>query len=406
MVLFAFALSTTAGCTGNVVGSAEYDNNMESIPVVTTTTEEPTTLPEIEDKRIHLVAAGDNLIHYSVYQNAINYSEDKKSYNFLPMYENVREIVESADLSILNQETVISQSNQVQGANGGYLIFNSPPEVAYSMIDLGFDVFTMANNHLLDMGASGLEESLTFWDDLEKKHDVVTLGAYHNAEDMENIRVREVNGIKVAFLAYAEHLNGFSIPDDSELRVVMNHETEIIESQIKEAKEIADVVIVSAHWGVEDTHVVSEDRKILAQNMVDWGADLIIGCHTHTAQTMEFLTRSDGSQGFVYYSLGNFICAQTDNFNLVGELADLDIVVDGETNEVTLENVGAIPIIIHYDDGKFSNMRLYPYNMYTPELAAGHGVPYAPWGTAKDFGIEVVDRIINENIPSEFRKID
>ena len=166
------------------------------------------------------------------------------------------------------------------------------------------------------------------------------------------------------------------------------------------------MVIVSAHWGVEDTHTVSEDRKLLARDMVEWGADVIIGHHPHTAETMEFITRTDGTKGFVYYSLGNFISAQTDNFNLVGEIADFDVVIDGETNEVTLENVGAIPVINHYDDGSFSNMRLYPYNMYTSELADGHGVPYAPLGTAKNFGMDVVDSIINADIPAEFRKLD
>lgn len=409
LAVLALIAAAGTGCAGKVVGTAQYGNNDDAQTqsgIEDTTTTEPTTEPPVEDKRVHVVAAGDNLIHYSVFKNALNYSVDGTTYNFLPMYENVRDIVESADLSILNQETIISQSNEVVGGNGGYLLFNSPPEVAYSMIDLGFDVFTMANNHLLDMGAAGLEESLTFWDGLEAQYGVTALGAYHNEADMQNIRTREVNGVTVAFLAYAEHLNGFAIPADSPLRVVMNHETGIIESQIKEANEIADVVIVSAHWGVEDTHIVSDDRKELAQNMVNWGADVIIGCHTHTAQTMEYLTRPDGTQGFVYYSLGNFICAQTDNFNLVGELADFDIVVDGETNEVTLENVGAVPTIVHYDDGNFSNMRLYPYSMYTAELAAGHGVPYSPWGTAKDFGIDVVNRIIEENIPEEFRKLD
>lgn len=406
LAVLALAAAGMASCAGKVVGSADYGTNnggSTANSAQTTTTSITTTEPVAEDKIVHVAAAGDNLIHYSVYKNALNYSADGTTYNFLPMYENVRDIIESADLSILNQETVISQSNDVVGAN---FVFNSPPEVAYSMIDLGFDVFTMANNHLLDMGASGLEESLKFWDGLEAQYGVTALGAYHDEADMQNIRTREVNGVTVAFLAYTEHINGYSIPADSPLRVVLNSETELIESQIKEANEIADVVIVSAHWGVEDTHVVSEDRKELAQNMVNWGADVIIGCHTHTAETMEYLTRPDGTKGFVYYSLGNFICAQTDNFNLVGEIADFDIVVDGETNEVTLENVGAVPIIIHYDDGSFSNMRIYPYSMYTPELAAGHGVPYAPWGTAKDFSMEVVDRIVEENIPAEFRKLD
>jgi hypothetical protein len=87
----------------------------------------------------------------------------------------------------------------------------------------------------------------------------------------------------------------------------MNSEEDVIERQIKEAKELADAVIVSAHWGVEDTHLVSEDRIELANRMIRWGADVILGCHTHTAETMEWVERDDGSKGFVYYSMGNFI---------------------------------------------------------------------------------------------------
>ena len=69
------------------------------------------------------------------------------------MYENVKYLVEGADVAVINQETIISESNEIRGANGGALLFNSPPEVADAVIDLGFDVFTMANNHLLDFGA-------------------------------------------------------------------------------------------------------------------------------------------------------------------------------------------------------------------------------------------------------------
>ena len=368
----------------------------EEIPVqettVQTTTEEPTTEPIPEDKRVHVVAAGDNLIHYSVYKNAEAnaYGQDGVNYDFKPIYENVKYLVESADVAILNQETIISESNPIRGADGGQLIFNSPPEVADAVIDLGFDVFTMANNHLLDMGASGLEESINFWNKKADENNLTVLGAYLNEEDSENIRIREVNGVKIAFLAYAEHINGFSIPDDSSLRVIMNYEEDVIERQIKKADEMADAVIVSAHWGVEDTHEVSEDRIELANKMVNWGADVILGCHTHTAETMEWIPRDDGTRGFVYYSMGNFVCAQTDNFNLVGEMPDFDIVVDGATGETRLEEVGAVPTIIHYDDGSFSNIRIYPYSKYTPELAESHGLPYAyPAGTYPQFGWDI-----------------
>lgn len=405
MVAAAFA-SVGCGSFGTVDTHREVPASETSSTVTQTTTEptEATTVPE--DKRVHVVAAGDNLIHYSVYKNAEQYAGGY-GYDFKPIYKNVKNIIEGADLAILNQETIISESNEVRGANGGALLFNSPPEVADAVIDLGFDVFTMANNHLLDYGVQGLTESINFWRAREQESNITTLGAYLNEEDSNKIRVREVNGVKIAFLAYAEHLNGFSIPSDSPLRVVMNHEEDVIERQIKEASQIADAVIVSAHWGVEDTIIVSDDRKELARKMVDWGADVILGCHTHTAETMEWIQREDGTKGFVYYSMGNFVCAQTDNFNLVGELADFDIVIDGETNELTLENVGAIPTIVHYDDGNFSNMRLYSYSQYTPELAAGHGVPYAiPQGTYRDFGWDVVNRIISDAIPEEFRKLD
>lgn len=385
----------------------------EEIPVqettVQTTTEEPTTEPIPEDKRVHVVAAGDNLIHYSVYKNAEAnaYGQEGVNYDFKPIYENVKYIVEDADVAILNQETIISESNPVRGADGGQLIFNSPPEVADAVIDLGFDVFTMANNHLLDMGASGLEESINFWNKKAEENNLTVLGAYLNDEDAENIRVREVNGVKIAFLAYAEHINGFSIPEDSPLRVIMNYEEDIIERQIKKADEMADAVIVSAHWGVEDTHEVSEDRIELANKMVNWGADVILGCHTHTAETMEWIPRDDGTRGFVYYSMGNFVCAQTDNFNLVGEMPDFDIVVDGATGETRLEEVGAIPTIVHYDDGSFSNLRVYPYSKYTPELAESHGLPYAyPAGTYPQFSWDIINSIIENNIPEEFRKLD
>ncbi|MBP5433417.1 CapA family protein [Ruminococcus sp.] len=395
------------GC-GNIVG--KLDSGQQSVSETTTTTvpeettEEPTTLPP--DKVVHVTAAGDNLIHHSVMVNARELAGGY-GYDFKPLYSEVKYLIEGADLAILNQETVISESNEPRGAEGGVLIFNSPPEVADAVIDLGFDVFTMANNHLLDMGTDGLEESINFWNRKAAENDLTVLGAYLNEEDANRIRTREVNGVKIAFLAYAHHINGFeSLLDDVPLRVIMNEEEDVIERQIKEAKQMADVVIVSAHWGQDDTTVVTEDRIELANKMVNWGADVILGCHTHTAETMEWIERDDGTKGFVYYSMGNFICAQTDNFNVVGELPDFDIVIDGETNELRLENVGCIPTIIHYEGG-FSNMKVYPYSKYSPELAERHGLPYAvPQGTYTDFGWDVINSIIEEQIPAEFRKLN
>lgn len=408
---------TSVSCANNAIGSvgkkpdsaqsvSENTDLQESVTTESTTTE-PTTVPVPDDKKVHVIAAGDNLIHYSVYKNAERLAQNGERYDFKPLYKNVKYLIEDADVAVLNQETIISESNEVRGANGGQLLFNSPPEVADAVIDLGFDVFTMANNHLLDFGASALEESINFWNKKAQTYNLTVLGAYLNEEDAENIRIREVNGVKIAFLAYAEHINGFSIPYDSSLRVIMNYEEDVIERQIKQAKELADAVIVSAHWGVEDTNLVSEDRIELANKMINWGADVILGGHTHTAETMEWVTRADGTKGFVYYSIGNFICCQTDNFNLIGEMPDFDIVVDGATGEVRLEDVGCIPNIIHYEAGDYNNLAVYPYSKYSPELAAVHGIPYAvPAGTYTSFSWDILNQIIDESIPKEFQKLD
>ena len=366
-------------------------------------TEEIPTEPIPEDKIVHIVAAGDNLVQTAVYREA-SYHADDGGYNFLPLYENVRDIIQGGDISILNQETIITNGDyEISGAN---LNFNSPMELGHDMIELGFDVFTIANNHILDRGTDGIRSTLDYWDERCAENDIVVCGAYRDEADMQNIRTMTKNDVEFAFLSFTEHLNGYYIPDDSPYRVVETFETDVIEEQIRSADEISDCVIVAIHWGNEDTHTVKDEQRQFAKDMVSWGADVIIGTHSHTAETMEYVENEDGSRGFVFYSLGNFISAQTDNFNLIGEIANFDIVVDGITNELSIENVGVIPVINHYDDGSFSNMRLYPYNMYTDELADSHGVPYAPKGTAKDFGMDVIDRIIEENIPEEFRKLD
>lgn len=201
---------------GQVESDVISDSASEQTPAESSSdsvTEAPTE-PVPEDKVVHVCAAGDNLIHYSVYKNAEQYALEAgegAAYDFAPLYENVRYIIEDADVAVLNQETIISQSNEIRGANGGALLFNSPPEVADAVIDLGFDVFTMANNHLLDFGAAALEESINFWNEKAQENDLTVLGAYLSEEDANNIRIREVNGMKIAFLAYAEHINGFSL---------------------------------------------------------------------------------------------------------------------------------------------------------------------------------------------------
>ena len=355
---------------------------------------------------IHVVAVGDNLVQQSVYQSAQAHSADGVSYNFDYCYENVKPLIDG-DLNIINQETLICGDEfEISGSNFN---FNSPTELGDAVIDMGFNVITMCNNHLLDKGESGLNACLNYWDMKMSEHpEVLTCGVYRDYVDMQKIRTKEVCGKNVAFLSYTENTNGYSLPNNSELEIIYTSQEDLIQQQIQLANQMADIVVVTCHWGAEDTYTVTDGVRALAQKIIDWGADVIIGTHPHVAHTMEYLTRADGTQGFVFYSLGNFISAQTDNINLIGELADFDIVVqDNET--VTIENVQVTPVITHYDDGSLSNLRLYPYSMYTDELASQHGLPYCTSSTGPSYQVwsmEKIRELFETSVPEQFRKYE
>ena len=411
--LFSVSLMLCTGCAGQT-SDGTFENitpaeTGDTAPVtlatettVVTTVTEPVIPPDIS---VNMLAVGDNLVQTAVYM-AAQVHAGGAGYDFAPLYENIKPIVQAADVAVINQETLICGGEyEISGSNFN---FNSPVELGDAMVDVGFDIFTLANNHMLDKGIGGLASSMDYWDGMMAKYPIMTVGVYRDETDQNTIRVQYVKGMRIAYLAYTEHLNGYSLPADTSIRVGMTGDEALIERQIRRAKEVADAVVVAAHWGTEDTHAVRDDVKELANKMVQWGADVILGSHPHTAQTMEYIDRPDGTRGFVLYSMGNFISAQTDNFNMVGEMASFNLVKSGETGQVTVEDIGVMPVITHYDDGNLSNLRLYPYNMYNEDLAVSHGILYAPYSTApiyKIFNMDTINTIVNENIPAEFRKL-
>lgn len=341
-----------------------------------------------ETVTVHVVAVGDNLIHSSIYKQA-NARANFDGYDFDLAYENVEELIGSADLAIINQETLVN--DKFEPSN--FPRFSTPTALGDKMIDMGFDAFSIANNHVWDYGNDGIEASLDYWD---SRPEVTVYGGYRNDSDMENIRIREVNGVTFAFLAYTEHYNGNYIPSETSIRVVRLSEEALIERQIKKADELADVVIVSPHFGTEVVNYVTTQQKELSAKFIEWGADVVLGTQPHTIQTMERIKRSDGTYGFVYYCLGNFISAMNDPLSMVGMLAEFEVEKNLTTGEVTIGNYKAIPLITHYDYG-YTAVRVYPFYDYTEQLANSHGIK-----RIATFDMAFVKKIISENIPEEY----
>ena len=328
-------------------------------------TEAPPPSPP-EPATVHLVCAGDNLIHSNIYNQA-SARANGDGYDFSYVYERMIPYIINADLAILNQETLVTDAYPPSN----WPMFCTPEALGDYMInEMGFDAISMSNNHVLDQGESGLLSSLDYWD--TKHPEVVRYGAYRDEADMNDIRIKEVNGIRFAFLGYMEHTNGLVNPGTLGTKLIYLNELDLIEEQIKRADELADVVVVSPHYGIEVTNEVTESQRELTKLFAEWGADLIIGTQPHTIQECEWVEREDGTRAFVYYCLGNFVSSMDVSISMVGGIGDLEIEMDPLTREISIKEPKLIPIITHYDAG-FQNVRLYPYADYTAELAAAHG---------------------------------
>ena len=159
---------------------------------------------------------------------------------------------------------------------------------------------------------------------------------FYNLSTYDNYAYLTVNGITFGFLSYTQFTNGIPTPSGSEYGVIYLNQTDVIEKQISDMRPNCDVLVVSCHWGVEDSHDVTEQQRNTAQWLADQGVDLIIGTHPHVTQTAQWLTAADGTDAFVVYSLGNLISAQSKPDNMIGLILDITFqkttAPDGTTN--------------------------------------------------------------------------
>lgn len=380
-------VTTTTAVTTTEASTTTTEATTVTTPVTTT---EVTTTAEPEPQYVSatIICAGDNLIHRSIYNQAKRRAE-YDGYDFSYVYAQVRHYIEEADFAILNQETIVTDELEPSD----YPRFCSPADLGEYMIEIGFDAFSISNNHILDRGETGLEATLDFWD---SHPEVIRYGAYRDAEDMNNIRTAEVNGITFAFLGYMEHTNGLKLPEGSVYEITYLKELELIEQQIKKADEIADVVVVSPHFGKEITNRLTDNQINLTKMFVEWGADIIIGTQPHTVQTMEYIDKPDGGKAFVFYCLGNFVSAQSYNLTLVGMLGQLTVTKELLSGEITIDNVKAIPIITQYGYN-YSDIHIVPYVNYNDELLLTHG--------GENFTQKTIDHVLSF-IPKEFLSIE
>lgn len=355
--------STSAGTTKSALTESETS------PPPSQGTETSIIPPAIEEKdvKISFLACGDNMIHTNVYSDAITRAESTdKKYNFTSMYDDVADIIKDAGIAFINHECPIG--GEELGISG-WPNFNSPKESGEALVELGFDIINIANNHMLDKKEIGLANTIKFWE----TQDVLMLGGY-TKEDFDSIRVYTEQGVKIAFLSYTYEYptgtNNMFLPAGSNYVIPYINDNDLLR-QIKLAKGAGDLVFVSMHWGIEESFTTSKEQKRLSKLMADNGVDVIIGHHPHVVQPIEWIEGKDGHNTLCIYSLGNVISTQMYGRNMVGVFVSFDIA--GNLNDgLKIENVLATPTMTHYNMNR-RGLQVYKFENYTRELASLHG---------------------------------
>lgn len=339
-----------------------------------------------------LIAVGDNLIHGPIYRQA-NERSNNSGFDFRPAYQQIASYLAEADLALMNQETPLGGTEL---GLSSYPQFNSPQELGEQMIELGFNMFSHANNHVLDAGQRGFNNTIVFWRRQSAEKPVIMAGIAADRED-DRLQILQVKDLKIALLAYTYGTNGLRLPKSSS-GIIKYLDDDLICQELDKAIAEANIVIVSVHWGQEYQANANNEQKRLAQLMADNGADIIIGSHPHVLQGVEMLSTPDGRQVPVFYSLGNFISAQNRPDTMLGGMAKVQMVYDKATGKLSLTELGIIPLVTDYT-ASYKNITIYPLNSYTEAQANRHGVR----ANNSSFSLAYLKKLFNQRVPEEYQ---
>ncbi len=216
-------------------------------------------------------------------------------------FDGTRAILSAVDIAIANLEAPLTADGE-EFADKKYT-FKAPPHFVSGIAAAGFDVVTLANNHIIDFGCEGLSNTMTTLQNAGIEHS----GAGENRRQACSPAFIDVNGVSVAFL-------GFSMTYPKEFWATPDScgtcypTEELLHRVISECEQQADLTVVSFHWGAEKHTMPREYQVEYGRMAIDFGADLVLGHHPHVLQGLELYKGK-----LIAYSLGNYVFASYSN---------------------------------------------------------------------------------------------
>ena len=294
-----------------------------------------------QETSARIMANGDLLYHDIIYISA---KKSDGTYDFHDNFEYVKPWLKQADLVLGDFEGTVNKDHYL----AGYPLFNAPGEVMDAIKDAGYQVLDLAHNHILDSQIEGVVSTA----DAIEKAGMTPVGVYtHESRDKAPLLIKEVNGIKVAILAYSYGFNGIeqSISQEDYNRYLSDLDEDKMKAEIERAEKEADITIIMPQMGVEYQIEPTEEQKKLYHKMIDWGADIIFGGHPHVVEPAETVEK-DGDKKLIIYSMGNFISNQrietmqdVENAKWTERGVLMDVTIKKKSGKTTIETAQAHP---------------------------------------------------------------
>lgn len=284
---------------------------------------------------VTITAVGDIMCH-SVQYNYARTADD--SFDFNPVYREVKKYLVYSDFLFGNFETVTAGKSN---GYSGYPFFNTPDDFVAALKNAGFNLLTTSNNHSLDQGEKGLLRTI----DIMNENGLNYNGTFSSKEDRDSVRIFNIKGIKIAFLAYTYGTNGNPIPKGKSYLINLI-DLSLIENDIKTARiKGAEIVLVHYHFGEEYSREPSDSQKEIVRKTIKFGADIIIGGHPHVLQPADYFKTSNAGldSGFVIYSMGNFISNQRWRYSDAGVILNINISKNFRSDSIYISKTDYIP---------------------------------------------------------------
>ena len=313
----------------------------------------------VRTKTAKISAVGDILCQMDMIDDA----KTSDGYDFSHMFTEISKFVKNSDIAIGTLET-----NFVDGKYSGVGKYNSPIEFLKAVKDSGIGLVSLAHNHVLDYGTQGLETTISkikeqnieitgIKENLERtnEQDENTLDEEKQENPDFTGNIKEINGIKVAFLGYTYGLSNENEVNEEEKKKANIYSEELAKKDIEYAKQSSNYIIAIMHWGDVNSSEISEYQRNITSFLVENGVDMILGAHPSVVEPMEMIKTEEGKNVLVAYSLGNYMSTLKYDDANVELILNIQISKSSDSDKAVLQKVDYKPIYVLDNGPKAEN---------------------------------------------------